>query len=102
MRSFHEIRRRPRDCSRVKVPYRSTHALIGLIAPFGLLVLESPRQTQMGAPGEPPGKIVDSSGSLQKSDWVDWDAPCCNEQGGLSHQRARVRAHTPVHFCPRE
>jgi hypothetical protein len=33
----------------VKLPI-DTHALIGLIAPRGLLVLENPHQTQMGAP----------------------------------------------------
>jgi len=114
----------------VKLPI-DTHALVGVIAPRGLLVLENPHQTQMGAPagymatvagaevykalgaeknvnyhsavadtahcsykteytdmlvqslgaflkhtGDPPGKIVvDSSGSLNKSDWVDWEAP---------------------------
>ena len=33
----------------VKLPI-DTHALIGMIAPRGLLVLENPHQTQMGAP----------------------------------------------------
>ncbi|HTQ04298.1 MAG TPA: hypothetical protein VMI54_10595 [Polyangiaceae bacterium] len=117
----------------VKLPI-DTHALIGVIAPRGLLVLENPHQTQMGAPagymatvagseiykalgveqnvsyhsdvadtahcsykteytdmlvqslsaflkhsGAPPGKIVvGADGSLDESDWVDWDAPTLN------------------------
>jgi len=42
----------------VKLPI-DTHALIGLIAPRGLLVLENPHQTQMGAPA---GYIATTAG----------------------------------------
>ncbi|WP_437780167.1 glucuronyl esterase domain-containing protein [Sorangium sp. So ce1097] len=114
----------------VKLPI-DTHALIGMMAPRGLLVLENPHQAQMGAPaghaataagaevykalgvegnvsyhskvadtahcsykneytdllvkniakflkreGEAPGEfVVGSGGSLNMSDWVDWEAP---------------------------
>jgi len=114
----------------VKLPI-DMNALIGMIAPRGLLVLENPHQTQMGAPAgymatlagievykalgveknvsyhsdvadtahcsykteytdllaksisaflkhtaTPPGEIhVGSGGSLNRSDWIDWQTP---------------------------
>jgi len=114
----------------VKLPI-DTHSLIAMMAPRGVLILENPHQTQMGAPaghmatlaglevykalgveqnvsyhssvaemahcsykneytdliaksiaaflkheGEPPGQIlVGANGSVNRADWIDWQAP---------------------------
>ena len=66
----------------VKLPI-DTHALIGMIAPRGLLVLENPHQTQMGAPA---GHMATIAGP-----------------GGLQGARAsrRTSATTPPSRTPR-
>jgi hypothetical protein len=114
----------------VKLPI-DTHSLIAMMAPRGVLILENPHQTQMGAPaghmatlaglevykalgveknvsyhsnvaemahcsykneytdliaesiaaflkheGDPPGRIlVGANGSVNRADWIDWEAP---------------------------
>ncbi|WP_437592346.1 hypothetical protein [Sorangium sp. So ce1000] len=52
------------------------NALIGRMAPRGLLVLAKNIAKFLKHEGEAPGEfVVGSGGSLNMSDWVDWEAP---------------------------